>query len=152
MRVFFTCSLTHLHRDFTNQIFDGKLVITDNDFPSFMYESGTQYDPDDETSGLFRGFLLVRVFRHIFTGPSSALEASRDANKTKAKVFHIKKVTGRMIAYAAVQTYLALSSAKKWTNFIDCFGLDVFYDNVVSMFEENEETQFIQDTLDWWQS
>ncbi|KAF8878123.1 hypothetical protein CPB84DRAFT_1879155 [Gymnopilus junonius] len=56
-----------------------------------------------------------------------------------------------MIAYAAVQTYLALSSAKKWTNFIDCFGLDVFYDNVVSMFEENEETQFIQDTLDWWQ-
>ncbi|KAF8896918.1 hypothetical protein CPB84DRAFT_1928278, partial [Gymnopilus junonius] len=121
--------------DFTNQIFDGKL-----------------YDPDDETSGLFRGFLLVRVFQHIFTGPSSALEASRDANKTKAKVFHIKKVTGRMIAYAAVQTYLALSSTKKWTNFIDCFGLDVFYDNVVSMFEENEETQFIQDTLDWWQS
>jgi hypothetical protein len=26
-----------------------------------MYATGTEYDPDDGTKGLFRGFLLVRV-------------------------------------------------------------------------------------------
>ena len=40
---------------------DGKIEITAADFPSFLYESGTVYNPDDEVTGLFPGFLLVRV-------------------------------------------------------------------------------------------
>jgi hypothetical protein len=42
-------------------LLDGKIEITAADFPSFLYESGTVYNPDDEVTGLFRGFLLVRV-------------------------------------------------------------------------------------------
>ncbi|KAH9956330.1 hypothetical protein BGW80DRAFT_1181218, partial [Lactifluus volemus] len=118
--------------------------------PSFMYATGTEYDPEDSTKGLFRGFLLIRVFRHIFTGPSSAINATNTANKTKAKVFMLRKVTGRMIAYTAVQCYFVLSSANKWANYIDEFNLDHFYDNIVAMFEENSDEPFIRETLDWW--
>lgn len=44
-----------------NQVEDGTVEITADDLPSFLYESGTVYDPSDEITGLFRGFLLVRV-------------------------------------------------------------------------------------------
>jgi hypothetical protein len=54
-------TLTTLFRDFMNQVEDGTIEITAEDLPSFLYESGTVYNPDDEITGLFRGFLLVRV-------------------------------------------------------------------------------------------
>jgi hypothetical protein len=40
---------------------DGFIEVTAADLPSFLYENGTVYNPDDEVTGLFRGFLLVRV-------------------------------------------------------------------------------------------
>jgi hypothetical protein len=48
-------------RDFMNQVEDGTIEITADDLPSFLYETETDYNPDDEVNGLFRGFLLVRV-------------------------------------------------------------------------------------------
>ena len=53
--------LTTLCRDFMNQVEDGTIEITADDLPSFLYETGTVYNPDDETTGLFRGFQLLRV-------------------------------------------------------------------------------------------
>jgi hypothetical protein len=50
-----------ISRDFMERFEDGKIEITAADLPSFLYESGTVYDPDDEVTGLFRGFLIVRV-------------------------------------------------------------------------------------------
>jgi hypothetical protein len=82
---------------------DGMVQITDEDFPSFLYESGTAYDEENEDVGLFRGFLLVRVYRHIFTGPSSAMNPTAKVNKSKARKFKLTEVTGRTIAYASVQ-------------------------------------------------
>lgn len=48
------------------------------------------------------------------------------------------------------QTYLSLSSAKKWNTFIDNFNLDDFYENMVEIFEQNANTLFIKETLEWW--
>jgi len=106
-----------------DQIEDGSIQITADDFPAFVYESGTVYDEDNEDVGLFRGYLLIRastcifiamitdyafmmwqVYRHIFTGPSSALNpTSKGPHKTKAKKFKLTEVTPRTIAYASVQ-------------------------------------------------
>lgn len=106
-------ALDHLltrSRDFLNRVADGKVQITDEDFPTFLYESETVYDEQNEDIGLFRGFLLVRVFRHIFTGPTSAMDPKTRANKSKAKKFKLIKVTGRMIAYAAIQVSFLIHS------------------------------------------
>ncbi len=47
---------------------------------------------------------MYQAYRSIFTGPSSAMDAStKGANKTKAKIFKLTEVTGRTIAYASVQ-------------------------------------------------
>lgn len=99
-----------LSREFLNRVADGIIKITDEDFPSFLYENDTVYDEQNEDIGLFRGFLLVRVFRHIFTGPSSAMDPKTKVNKSKAKKFRLTKVTGRMIAYASVQVCLSTHS------------------------------------------
>ena len=38
---------------FMDQVEDVKIDITSQDLPSFLYESGTVYDPEDEAAGLF---------------------------------------------------------------------------------------------------
>ena len=86
-----------------DRVGDGSIKLTDEDLPSFLYESGTAYDRENEDIGLFRGFLLVRVYRHIFTGPSSALNPTAKVNKSKARKFKLTEVTRRTIAYASVQ-------------------------------------------------
>jgi len=89
---------------------DGTVQITDEDFPSFLYEIETAYDEENENIGLFRGFLLVRVYRHIFTNPSSAMNPTAKVNKSKARKFRLTEVTGRTIAYACVQVRECVST------------------------------------------
>jgi hypothetical protein len=107
-----------------DQVEDGKIDITSEDIPYFLYETGTVYDPENESTGLFRGFLLVRVstfqlpffyerqapyffpqvYRHIFTGPASAMNPKgTGGTKNKARLFNMVAVTGRTIAYACIQ-------------------------------------------------
>jgi hypothetical protein len=40
---------------------DGAIEITAADLPSFLYKTGTIYDPENEVEGRFRSFLLIRV-------------------------------------------------------------------------------------------
>jgi hypothetical protein len=48
--------------------------------------------------------MASQVFRHIFTGPSSALGTPSQGTKNpKATIYGLTAVTGRTIAYAAVQ-------------------------------------------------
>ena len=89
------------------------------------------------------------------------------ATKNKARLFKITAVTGRTIAYACIQAsqivfiiyfsisnpqkaYVALSGMKRWNTFDNLFSLVEFYDNIVSMFEDNIESQWVEETLDWW--
>lgn len=59
-----------------DRVGDNKISITHEDFPVFLYESGTKYDRENEDAGLFRGYLLVRV-RRIFQIESRQNEHSR---------------------------------------------------------------------------
>ncbi|KAG2132877.1 uncharacterized protein EDB93DRAFT_1093655 [Suillus bovinus] len=53
--------------------YDHNFQVTAHSWPTFMYQDG-RYDREDPTRGLFKGALLVRTFKHIFTSPSSASE------------------------------------------------------------------------------
>jgi hypothetical protein len=105
---------------------DGSLRIRASEWPFFLYYLKTRYDPDDEEKGLLRGYILLRVcpspsfnvyrltlvtrkaYRHIFTGPSSAFNGSCDTMKaSKAEIHNLTRVTGRTIAYAAVQVRIS---------------------------------------------
>ena len=124
--------------------------------------------------GLFRGFLLVRVYRHIFTGPSSAMDPSVKANKSKAKKFKLTDVTGRTITYACIQVHIsdlsfhsvllhsnvadwsqrhihiAITSMGQWSTSDNLFNLQEFYETVVDMFEKEPQHPWVINTLKWW--
>ena len=52
-----------IYSAFMDRVEDKNIHITDEDFPVFLYESGTVYDEENEDVGLFRGHVLVRVSR-----------------------------------------------------------------------------------------
>jgi hypothetical protein len=90
-----------------DRVKDGSIQITDEDIPSFLYESKTLYNED---IGLFCGYLLVCVYHSIFTGPTSAIKPIVKVNKSKAKKFKLTEITGRTIAHASVQVLHSLFS------------------------------------------
>ncbi|KAG1860517.1 hypothetical protein C8R48DRAFT_576489, partial [Suillus tomentosus] len=72
--------------------------------PTFLYDE-SMFDPAKKSQGCLRGYYLKRVFRHIFTGPSSALNpnARRGTKTPKGRSHGMTSPLPRAIAYAAVQ-------------------------------------------------
>ncbi len=53
--------MTFSCRAFQDKVLDGSVILTAHDLPLFLYDQKIQYNENDEVTGLFRGFLLVRV-------------------------------------------------------------------------------------------
>lgn len=51
------------HRDYMEQVKDGKIKITGSTYPTFMYDEDavTVYDPKEIDKGLCRGYFILRV-------------------------------------------------------------------------------------------
>ncbi|KAJ3710012.1 hypothetical protein C8R42DRAFT_597785, partial [Lentinula raphanica] len=82
-----------------------------------------EFNADSPDDGYLQSYLLLQVYRTIYTSPSSAKDQSEDvenlppAKKTKptnshrahvANIIHLSEVTPRSIAYAAVHVRVAL--------------------------------------------
>jgi hypothetical protein len=107
----------------------GGIRLTANDFPAFLWSGnppGCDYDDDAMTEGLLQGYLIervssffdiiiyimlicVKVMRHIFTGPSTALGQDSRATRTCNAALHdMTTVEAEHIAYACVQVSLSI--------------------------------------------
>jgi len=176
--------ITFSCRAFLRKIEDGSTILTAHDLPSFLYDRKTSYNEHDEVTGLFRGFLLVRVCyptaRHfnatnLPTGLPSYLHWSINSDephpqRAKVQGKNVQLGSGdrqdhclRMCAGEGLvacylfyfliqehQTYIALSTMPKWGNADNQFRLDTLYDDIVSMFEENADNPWVEETLSWW--
>jgi hypothetical protein len=49
-----------------------------------------------------------------------------------------------------LQTYIALSNMKRWKPSDGLFHLDEFYEDIVSIFEDNAGSLWANETLEWW--
>ncbi|KAN0073663.1 hypothetical protein V8E55_012140 [Tylopilus felleus] len=149
-------------------------AVTANMWPTFLYRKGL-YNAERPLDGLFKGELLVKTFRCIFTSPSSTREDSefdteniddqprtRKTQKTArdirthrcnvAGLLRMRSVEPRTIAYAAAQLRFALSSATTWNLQDDNFDYEVFYNNIVDWFEQPSQVRAreIEMILLWW--
>ncbi|KAG2037994.1 hypothetical protein BDR03DRAFT_933798 [Suillus americanus] len=147
--------------------------ITAHLWPTFLYSNG-KYDREDPTKGLFKGALLVRTFKHIFTSPSSAVKMQPDEEhpghqeplykrsrtsgerRTKsniAAILGMRSVQVRAIAYSAVQLQFASSSCGAWRIVDDVFDHCQFYIYIVDYFE-HPPTPAAKSSVDtllvWW--
>ncbi|KAJ7704599.1 hypothetical protein B0H17DRAFT_1193802 [Mycena rosella] len=120
-----------------------------------------KFDPENQDLGLFKNVMLLMVWKYIFTSPISikstvphedrenddappAPSSSSTSRRKKAKpatkrsvasIIGLTRVTGRSIAYAAVQYCVALSDAHHWDEHNGSFDYIKFYNNVVDFFE-----------------
>ncbi|KAF7965999.1 hypothetical protein HWV62_40501 [Athelia sp. TMB] len=88
-------------------------------WPLFLYENHV-FDREEPWKGLFRGPLLLKAFKHIFTSPSSANDDEpRSTRSGNARIHGMVKASLPAIAYVATQvpiptdTPLALIRAKR---------------------------------------
>ncbi|KAG1841182.1 hypothetical protein C8R48DRAFT_620395 [Suillus tomentosus] len=105
--------------------------VTAHSWPAFLY-CNSKYDPDDPTKGLFKGVLLVRTFKHIFTSPSSAGEIRSDEEELLR---------------------FALSSCGAWRIVDDEFDHRQFYIYIVDYFEHpptSAAKASVDSLLVWW--
>ncbi|KAG6896814.1 hypothetical protein C0992_005914 [Termitomyces sp. T32_za158] len=137
---------------FINNVSEGRLgyIFKTGDWPSFLFDLD-ELDKNNPMQGFLRGHVLVRVYRHIYTGPSSSLHGNRCATKpAKSHIHKHKNVTGRGIAYAAVQARFAISSSEKWCIKDGKFNLAHFFNNIVALFENDPKNPWVLETLAWW--
>ncbi|KAG2084746.1 uncharacterized protein F5147DRAFT_765198 [Suillus discolor] len=110
----------------------GRIRMTSIDFPVFLWAGnppGSRYDEDAMHEGLFQGYLIEHIMRHIFTGPSTALEH---------------------IAYACVQARFAISNKNKWSEADGKFNNRAFYYNIIDFIRECEDRDWAEGLLKWW--
>ncbi|KAF8896665.1 hypothetical protein BD779DRAFT_1668413 [Infundibulicybe gibba] len=158
---------------------DPNFLVTADSWPAFLYPYGKLVDPEDHEKGLFKGKLLVKAYKHIFTSPLSAesveLESdngygsnqpagpserpkkrARGDQQTKRSVSSLigfTSATPQTIAYAAVQLRFALSDAHMWNPTDGLFHYDVFYYNILSYFEAPPgpvARKAVEELLEWW--
>ncbi|EED83513.1 predicted protein [Postia placenta Mad-698-R] len=120
--------------------------------PSFVYDEKS-YDPHNILKGLFRGFFLVRVFRHIFTGPRTALKVTDGPISGKpwnAQILGMLSVTKYSIAYAAVQARQLLNSQEEWSVEDAHFNAEHFFYTILAIFDDAAHSTWYEETIDWW--
>ncbi|KAG1808013.1 uncharacterized protein BJ212DRAFT_1201286, partial [Suillus subaureus] len=133
--------------------------VTAYSWPTFLYDG--RYDARNPRDGLFKGKLLLKTFKAIFTSPTSAElddpeQTGSDEWRTccdVAGLLNMKSTQPRAIAYAAVQLCIALSSASSWRIMDDDFNSEVFYNHIVDFFElppTQDAANEVDDILLWW--
>ncbi|RXW22181.1 hypothetical protein EST38_g3669 [Candolleomyces aberdarensis] len=133
------------------QLREKELQIPGNLWPMFVYENET-YDDEEPWKGLFRGDLIVKGFKHIFTSPTSVDKDPKATRAGNAKIHGMTSVTPASIAYVATQVRFALSSAGAFCRTDTETDSESFYTSVLELFEDSEEQEEVQELLTWWNS
>ncbi|KAI6013029.1 hypothetical protein EDC04DRAFT_2579635, partial [Pisolithus marmoratus] len=142
-----------------------KFLVTAYSWLMFLYENET-FDLNNPTDSLFKGKLLVKAFKQIFTSPTSVLKMDDEPSPRKcqrhdeqcthshmASLLGMKSVSPCAITYAAVQLHFALSSCGAWQVVDGEFNYEMFYNNIVDFFEDAEtpeDNSIVQELLLWW--
>ncbi|KAG1764281.1 hypothetical protein EV702DRAFT_1205055 [Suillus placidus] len=135
-----------------NKFDSASLKVTAALWPAFLYlgnTAGEDFDLEDIIEGLFRGYLLERVTKHIFTSLSSALKAgvSSGTRTCNAKLHGMKEVGAEHITYAVVQACFAISSLEKWKDHDSLFYYTDFYTRIVNLIQGRKDKGWVDSLL-----
>ncbi|KAF8200969.1 hypothetical protein BJ912DRAFT_843657 [Pholiota molesta] len=127
----------------------GELTVSGDQWPIFLYKS-YEYDDSDPWQGLLQSMILVKTFRHIFTSPSSVDKEAKATRSGNARIHGMTRVTHASIAYAATQARFALSKAGVFTRSDFVTDSERFYNSLLDLLEDPEETAEVDALLAWW--
>ncbi|KJA23361.1 hypothetical protein HYPSUDRAFT_201390 [Hypholoma sublateritium FD-334 SS-4] len=126
-----------------NSIKAGKLSVTATLLPRFLFPDKTVYDPMDISKDLLSGHVMFRAAKHIFQGPSSALEepGAHRGKQGNAALSGITSMTPYTIAYVAMQVRFCLSSTGSWAAKDGAFSYAEFYWHIVGLLDDDEDEE-----------
>ncbi|KAG1798006.1 hypothetical protein EV424DRAFT_1648295 [Suillus variegatus] len=130
----------------------GEKKISTKQWPSMFYDMSL-YDPKNKKKGFLRSRVVIQAWRHIFTGPMSALSKDnigRSSKPGKGKMHHLAEPGIRNIMYAACQMYFAASNAESWTPAIGAMDLGDLYYRAIDIVHDNAEQQWVKDLMKFW--
>ncbi|KAG6905361.1 hypothetical protein DXG01_003234 [Tephrocybe rancida] len=124
-------------------------LVRGDEWPIFIYQ-GYKYNPDDPWSGTFRSFILVNVFKHIFTSPSSVEKENKAARSGNTCIHGMMTVTHASIAYVTTQVRFMLSFSSTFSRTDSVTDSDRFYNTILRMFHDPNEVEEVNPLLHWW--
>ncbi|RXW25760.1 hypothetical protein EST38_g2 [Candolleomyces aberdarensis] len=116
------------------ELVSGAMVPSADLWPRFVYR-GLAYDPENPWDGLFRGGLLVSAYKHIFTSPSSVGEHKENRATRSCNA----RIHGMNASATFSRTDTVTDS-------------EYFYNLVLELLEDPEESNDVEDLLKWWNS
>ncbi|KAJ6478910.1 hypothetical protein C8R45DRAFT_1101350 [Mycena sanguinolenta] len=132
-----------------SKLTNGKAALTASNFPSCFYADG-DYDPENPERGLFRSLFLLRVARHIWTGPASAMDGATKIKKICAASAHGSfHITPEKLGYVGVHARTLISTSQ-WTDKDGKFDYEKFFNRIVDLFADADDP-WVVETLEWYQ-
>ncbi|SJL14235.1 uncharacterized protein ARMOST_17691 [Armillaria ostoyae] len=135
--------------EWRQQLREGKIKISHWELLSFLFNQ-SKASSEDDLVGCMEGFVLVRTVKHLLTSDGIPGKSKGPTRPSIAKMYKIKKMTGRLIVYGACQAHYALSSLDSWTRRDGKFDLQMFYYSIVDMYEDFPEDPWAVASLAWW--
>ncbi|KAG1893115.1 uncharacterized protein F5891DRAFT_963489, partial [Suillus fuscotomentosus] len=128
--------------------------VTAYSWPAFLYQD-EQYDSQKPTNGLFKGKLLLKTYKFIFTSPTSAeMEDQEELNLDDISTQgHPKQRRTAGERRTRCDLRFVLSSMGSWRVVDDEFNHQEFYNNIVDFLElpmTPDASKEVDDLLLWW--
>ncbi|KAJ7686356.1 hypothetical protein B0H17DRAFT_1204268 [Mycena rosella] len=135
---------------FADLLVAGCVELKATEYPAFFWAEDT-YDEDDLDKGLLRGPLILRVLRHVWTAPSSALFGLDNGipRSCNARLHNVFTVDKEMIGYAGVQARIMLSTTE-WKPRDGSYNYEDLFKSILNLFEDPEDP-WAWETLAWYQ-
>ncbi|KAG1755335.1 hypothetical protein EDD22DRAFT_957388 [Suillus occidentalis] len=137
---------------YMDRVKSGQKKITSKQWPSMFYNMSL-YNPRNKKLGFLRSHTIVQGWRHIFTGPMSALSKEHthcSSKPAKGKKHHLTEPGPRNIMYAAIQIYFVACNAESWTPEVGTMNLDDLYYTAVDLLETHADEQWVKDLMQFW--
>ncbi|KAJ7674372.1 hypothetical protein B0H17DRAFT_1082188 [Mycena rosella] len=126
----------------------GKLDINGEQCPCFLFPYG-QLNDDSALDTILTGPILLCTAKALLMGPASALQGDgwHRGKADNAQLIGLLTFTGRIIAYIARQVRFNLASQQDWNKCDNHFDYQVFFWQLVGLFEGDENQEFAARTI-----
>ncbi|KAJ3537819.1 hypothetical protein NM688_g6618 [Phlebia brevispora] len=138
---------------FMEMVKNGKLVITADAFPTFMYDEQEEFDEKNIQKGFCRSQFMLKTYRSRFTGPRSSDKETpglvHSGKKSIAEVNNMHEVTPKSVAYIATQTHMALGTLEQFDYEEGKFSYVEFFNMIYALLSDTEDPWAVE-TMQWW--
>ncbi|KAG1788721.1 uncharacterized protein HD556DRAFT_1447573 [Suillus plorans] len=125
-------------------------------WPAMVYSgkiAGEHFNPQLVQNGLFEGYLLEQVMRHLFTGPSSALCTDSESVGTRpcnARLHNMMEVEAENIAYGVIQSRFTIGSRDKWKEEDGTYNYRDAYYRIISTIRDAPDPSWAKALHEHW--